>query len=73
MAVVHDGTLKKGEKFIIDLDYHNIKASPEVEFVRVEENKAGLKFINMDKATANKILLPFPYKTQTVLIIHFNV
>ncbi len=56
LAVVHDGSLKKGERFVIDLDYHNIKASPEVEVVRVVNDRAGLKFINMDKATANKIL-----------------
>lgn len=56
IAVVHDGSLKKGERFVIDLDYHNIKASPEVEVVRVVNDRAGLKFINMDKATANKIL-----------------
>ena len=56
LAVVHDGSLKKGERFVIDLDYHNIKASPEVEVVRVSNDRAGLKFINMDNATANKIL-----------------
>ena len=66
LAVVHDGTLKKGEKFIIDLDYHNIKASPEVEVVRVEANRAGLKFINMDKATANKILYMNMFMANTV-------
>ena len=56
LAVVHDGSLRKGERFVIDIDYHNIKASPEVEVVRVVNDKAGLKFINLDKATANKIL-----------------
>ncbi len=56
LAVVHDGSLRKGERFVIDIDYHNIKASPEVEVVRVVNDRAGLKFINLDKATANKIL-----------------
>ena len=56
LAVEHDGTLKKGEEFMINLSYHNITASPEVKVVRVNGNKAGLQFINMDNATANKIL-----------------
>ena len=56
LAVEHDGTLQKGEEFMINLSYHNITASPEVKVVRVNGNKAGLKFINMDNATANKIL-----------------
>lgn len=41
---------------MINLSYHNITASPHVKVVRVNGNKAGLKFINMDNATANKIL-----------------
>ena len=56
LAIEHDGTLQKGEEFMINLSYHNITASPEVKVVRVNGNKAGLKFINMDNATANKIL-----------------
>ena len=56
LAVEHDGTLQKGEEFMINLSYHNITATPEVQVVRVSGNKAGLKFINMDNATANKIL-----------------
>ena len=56
LAVEHDGTLQKGEEFMINLSYHNITATPEVQVVRVSGNKAGLQFINMDNATANKIL-----------------
>ena len=55
LAVEHDGTLQKGEEFMINLSYHNITATPEVRVVRVSGNKAGLQFINMDNATANKI------------------
>ena len=56
LAVEHDGTMQKGEEFMINLSYHNITATPEVRVVRVSGNKAGLQFINMDNATANKIL-----------------
>lgn len=56
LAVEHDGTLKVGDRMVLDLNIHNIKASPEVEVVRVSGNNAGMKFINLDKATANKIL-----------------
>ena len=56
LAVEHDGSLKKGEEFVINLTYHDVTASPEVRVVRVNGNKAGLQFINLDNATANKIL-----------------
>lgn len=56
LAVEHDGTLKVGDRMVLDLNIHNIKASPEVEVVRVSGTNAGMKFINLDKATANKIL-----------------
>ena len=56
VSVVHDGSLQKGETFTINLVYKDIEVSPEVEVVRVSSDKAGLKFINMDKATANRIL-----------------
>ena len=57
LLVVHDGSLKLNEKFFIDLSYNDISTNVEVEVVRLDvDNKAGLKFINMDKATANKIL-----------------
>ena len=35
LAVEHDGTLKVGDRMVLDLNIHNIKASPEVEVVRV--------------------------------------
>lgn len=54
VSVVHDGSLQKGETFILNLVYKEV--SPEVQVVRVSNDKAGLKFINMDEATANRIL-----------------
>ena len=56
VSVVHDGSLQKGETFILNLVYKDIEVSPEVQVVRVSNDKAGLKFINMDEATANRIL-----------------
>lgn len=57
LLVVHDGSLKMKEKFSINLTYNDISTNVEVEVVRLGGNsQAGLKFINMDKATANKIL-----------------
>lgn len=57
LLVVHDGSLKMKEKFSINLTYNDISTNVEVEVVRLGANsQAGLKFINMDKATANKIL-----------------
>lgn len=57
LLVVHDGSLKLNEKLSINLSYNDISTNVEVEVVRLNANsQAGLKFINMDKATANKIL-----------------
>ena len=56
LLVTHDGSLKVGEEFVLSLNCHGIDASPEVKVVRVNGNRAGLKFINLDVATANKIL-----------------
>lgn len=56
IAVTHDGSLKVGEKMVVSLSCHGIDISPEVEVVRVSGNNAGMKFINLDKSTANKIL-----------------
>lgn len=57
LLVTHDGSLKINEKFVIELFYNDISTRVETEVVRLgADNRAGLKFINMDKATANKIL-----------------
>ena len=57
LLVVHDGTMKEKEKFFVDITYGDINVTTEVEVTRLAAgNKAGLKFINLDKATANKIL-----------------
>ena len=56
IAVTHDGSLKVGEKMIVSLSCYGMDISPEVEVVRVSGNNAGMKFINLDKSTANKIL-----------------
>ena len=57
LLVVHDGTMKEKEKFFVDISYGDIQVTTEVEVVRLtNNNRAGLRFINMDKATANKIL-----------------
>ena len=56
MAIEHNGDLKLGDQFIVSLEYNDIKVSPKVEVVRVENNKAGLKFIDLDDSDKNKIL-----------------
>lgn len=56
LAIEHNGDLKLGDQFIVNLEYNDIKVSPKVEVVRVENNKAGLKFIDLDDSDKNKIL-----------------
>ena len=56
LFVTHDGTLKLNDKFSINLKYYDIDVDVEVKVVRLHSDKAALEFINMDDATANKIL-----------------
>ena len=56
LLVTHDGSLKLNEKFLINLKYYEIDVDVEVKVVRLHSDKAGLEFVNMDEATANKIL-----------------
>ena len=56
LLVTHDGKLKLNEKFLINLKYYEIDVDVEVKVVRLHSDKAGLEFVNMDEATANKIL-----------------
>ena len=56
LAIEYNGTLKVGDQFTINLTYKNVAIIQEVKVVRINGNIAGLKFINLDEATANKIL-----------------
>lgn len=65
VLVTHDGTLKVGEEFVLSLNCNGIEASPTVEVVRIyDSNKAGLKFGDLDSATANKILYMNMYSAE---------
>ena len=58
MLLEHDGSLKVGDKFFVNLEGNDLSIKVEVQVVRLKDDSklAGVKFINMDKATANKIL-----------------
>lgn len=56
LALEHDGSLKVGDKMNINLSQDDVSIEVEIQIVRIAGNRAGAKFINMDKATANKIL-----------------
>ena len=56
LLVTHDGSLKLKEQFNINLAHNDVDVNVDVKVVRIEGNKAGLQFVNLDQAKANKIL-----------------
>ncbi len=48
--------LKVGDKMDVSLLYEDMEIDVQVEVMRLQENMAGVRFVNMSKATANKIL-----------------
>jgi hypothetical protein len=55
-AVHNDGSLKLGDKFEVNIVYEDMSVKATAEVVRVGGNTAGVKFVNLDKATSNKLL-----------------
>ena len=57
MKIAYSGDLKVGDTFKMALSVGDINADVNVKVMRLDSgSKAGLKFVDLDKATANKIL-----------------
>ena len=52
----NDLNLKVGDKVDVSILYEDIEIDVQVEVMRLQEDMAGVRFVNMSKATANKIL-----------------
>ncbi len=56
MAVAHNHNLKVGDVVPVKIQYGNLNINTDVKIVSATDNRAGTEFINLDQATANKIL-----------------
>ena len=56
IAVRHDNTLKVGDVVPVHLTYGDLDIQADVKVVTASTNRAGAMFVNLDQATANKLL-----------------
>ena len=56
ISIKQDGSIKVGDIVPVDLKYGDLEIKANVEIVATTDNTAGGKFIDLDLATANKLL-----------------
>ena len=56
IAVKHDNNLKVGDVIPVHLTYGDLDINADVKVVTSTSNRAGAMFVNLDQATANKLL-----------------
>ena len=56
IAVTHKNGLKVGDVVPVHISYGNLDINADVKIVSANDRRAGAEFINLDQATANKIL-----------------
>jgi hypothetical protein len=56
IAVRHDNSLQVGDVIPVHLTYGDLDINAEVKVVTSSTNRAGAMFVNLDQATANKLL-----------------
>ena len=56
MSVTHEDTLKVGDVVPVHITYGDIEIDANVKVVSATKKRAGTQFIDLDEATANKLL-----------------
>ena len=56
IAVKHDNALQVGDVIPVHLTYGDLDINAEVKVVTSTADRAGAMFVNIDQATANKLL-----------------
>ena len=56
MAVSHHNSLKVGDVIPVKFTYGDLNINTDVKIVSATDRRAGTEFVNLDQATANKIL-----------------
>ena len=56
IAVKHNKTLKVGDVFPVEIECGDLHVKTDVKVVTATDRRAGAEFVNLDEASANKIL-----------------
>ncbi len=56
IAVRHNSSLKVGDVIPVHISYGDIDINTNVKVVMATDNRAGAEFVDLDTATANRIL-----------------
>ena len=56
IAVKHTNNLKVGDVVPVEISCGDLNINADVKVVTASQNRAGAEFINLDRATANKLL-----------------
>ena len=56
VSLKHNKKLKVGDIVPVHLKYGDLEINADVKIVSASDVKAGAQFVNLDKATANKLL-----------------
>ncbi len=56
VSLTHQKTLKVGDVVPVHIQYGDLEVNADVKIVSASDVKAGGQFVNLDKATANKLL-----------------
>ena len=56
IAVTHHNDLKVGDVVPVQITYGDLHIAADVKIVSASDSRAGAEFMNLDQATANKIL-----------------
>ena len=56
IAVKHNSNLQVGDVIPVHIKYGDLDINANVKIVTSNSNRAGAMFVNLDKATANKLL-----------------
>ena len=56
IAVTHHNDLKVGDVVPVNISYGDLNINADVKIVSATDRRAGAEFINLDQATANKLL-----------------
>ena len=54
--MTHHNDLKVGDVVPVQISYGDLNINADVKIVSASDRRAGAEFINLDQATANKIL-----------------
>ena len=72
VALRHNKSLKVGDVVPVHIKYGNIEVNADVKIVSASDVQAGGQFLNLDQATANKLLYLSMVEPEAVAVNEVN-